>query len=37
MDFVFFDIECCDGNHMFSFGYVITDDIKADNVGFVAI
>lgn len=26
MDFVFFDIECCDGNHMFSFGYVITDD-----------
>ena len=26
MDFLFFDIECCDGNHMCSFGYVIADN-----------
>ena len=23
MKYLFFDIECCDGNHMCSFGYVI--------------
>lgn len=26
MDYLFFDIECCDGNHMCSFGYVIVND-----------
>ena len=26
MNFVFFDIECCDGHNMCSFGYVITDE-----------
>ena len=26
MGFLFFDIECCDGRHICSFGYVITDD-----------
>ena len=23
MEYLFFDIECCDGNHICSFGYVI--------------
>lgn len=26
MQYLFFDIECCDGHHMCSFGYVIIDD-----------
>lgn len=26
MDYLYFDIECCDGNTMCSFGYVIVDD-----------
>ena len=26
MQYLFFDIECCDGNHMCSIGYVIIDD-----------
>ena len=26
MDYLFFDIECCDGNHICSFGYVIVDE-----------
>ena len=26
MRYLFFDIECCDGNHMCSFGYVIVDE-----------
>ncbi len=26
MDYLFFDIECSDGKHMCSFGYVLTDD-----------
>ena len=26
MDYLFFDIECCDGNHICSFGYVIIDE-----------
>ena len=25
MDFLFFDIECCDGKHICEFGYVLTD------------
>ena len=26
MNYLFFDIECCDGNHICSFGYVICDE-----------
>lgn len=26
MDYLFFDIECCDGNHICSFGYVLVND-----------
>lgn len=26
MNYLYFDIECCDGNHICSFGYVITDE-----------
>ena len=26
MNYLFFDIECCDGNHICSFGYVITNE-----------
>ena len=26
MKYLFFDIECCDGNHMCSFGYVIVNN-----------
>ena len=26
MNYLYFDIECCDGNHMCSFGYVITNE-----------
>ena len=26
MNYLYFDIECCDGKHICSFGYVITDD-----------
>ncbi len=26
MDYLYFDIECCDGNHICSFGYVLADE-----------
>ena len=26
MKYLFFDIECCDGNHICSFGYVIVNN-----------
>ena len=26
MNYLYFDIECCDGKHICSFGYVITDE-----------
>ena len=26
MDYMYFDIECCDGNHICSFGYVVVND-----------
>ena len=36
MKYLFFDIECCDGTHMCSFGYALCDEkcniIKSDDI-----